>query len=89
MAQALGSGIRTGQAPWVVEQAAATLGLSACSSAVKESVGQLVSVTPENNEKIASGVDRSERRGCSQGAGLVYIGSHLIREGERAIRRLQ
>lgn len=90
MAQALGSGIRTGQAPWVVEhKRQQPLCLSACSSAVKESVGQLVSVTPENNEKIASGVDRSERRGCSQGAGLVYIGSHLIREGERAIRRLQ
>lgn len=72
-------------------QAAATLGLSGCSSAVKEAVGQLVSVTPENNEKIASGVDRSKRkRLLSRGRASVYWQPpDSIREGERAIRRLQ
>lgn len=63
----LGSAVlRAGQS---LEQAAATLGLSACSSAVKEAVGQLVSVTPENTKKIASGVDR---RGC-----LSFVGAGL------------
>lgn len=42
---------------------------SACSSAVKEAVRQLVGVTPENNKKIASGVDRG---GCCQGPASVY-----------------